>query len=167
MAVAAPLLAQPVLGGVDTLDTAAVQFLLAQTLLERQRKEEEEEREAGQMAKMEEQRMLQIDAMIAEGLVVSQSWWLSCCFLLDSFSKVQEEEEKEEGGGLAPGGLGCARVPRHPCAHAAQQSFLMWILKVPQFSVRRQTGVHSAANHAENRRDSTGAVQWFGGRGFL
>ena len=35
VAAAAPLLAQRVLGGVDTLDTAALQFLLAQTLLER------------------------------------------------------------------------------------------------------------------------------------
>ena len=36
-----PLLAQPVLGGGDTLDAAAVQFLLAQSLLQRQREEEE------------------------------------------------------------------------------------------------------------------------------
>ena len=36
-----PLLAQPVLGGGNTLDAAAVQFLLAQSLLQRQRDEEE------------------------------------------------------------------------------------------------------------------------------
>ena len=41
VAAAAPLLAQPVLGSGDTLDAAAVQFLLAQTLLQRQREEEE------------------------------------------------------------------------------------------------------------------------------
>ena len=41
VAAAVPVLAQPVLGGGDTLDAAAVQFLLAQTLLERQRKEDE------------------------------------------------------------------------------------------------------------------------------
>ena len=40
--VAAPvLLAQPVLGGGDTLNAAAVQFLLAQSLLQRQREKEE------------------------------------------------------------------------------------------------------------------------------
>ena len=36
-----PLLVQPVLGGGNTLDAAAVQFLLAQSLLQRQRDEEE------------------------------------------------------------------------------------------------------------------------------
>ena len=36
-----PLLAQPVLGGGNTLDAAAVQFLLVQSLLQRQRDEEE------------------------------------------------------------------------------------------------------------------------------
>ena len=36
-----PLLAQPVLGGGDTLHAATVQFLLAQSLLQRQREEEE------------------------------------------------------------------------------------------------------------------------------
>ena len=41
MAAAAPLLAQPVLRGGDTLDTAAVQFLLAQSLLVRHMEEEE------------------------------------------------------------------------------------------------------------------------------
>ena len=45
VAAAAPLLAQPVLRGGDTLDKTAVQFLLVQTLLEPQREEEEEEEE--------------------------------------------------------------------------------------------------------------------------
>ena len=82
VAAAAPLLAQPVLGGVDTLDTAAVQFLLAQSLLERKRKEEEEEeREVKEEAekkavlaakKAEEQRMPNMDATIAESLLVSE-----------------------------------------------------------------------------------------------
>ena len=102
VAATTPLLAQPVLGGGDTLDTAALQFFLVQFLVERQWKEEERKaaeeeakKKANQMAKMEGQRMLQIDAMIAEGLVVSEeSWWLSCCFLLGSFWEVQEEEEE-------------------------------------------------------------------------
>ena len=64
VAAAGPLLAQPVLRCVDTLDKAAVQFLLAQSLLERQKEEEKEKEKAAmkeakkakEMAKVEEQR---------------------------------------------------------------------------------------------------------------
>ena len=48
VAAAVPLLAQPVLGGGDTLDAAAVQFILAQTLLQRRREEEEARTEVGE-----------------------------------------------------------------------------------------------------------------------
>ena len=65
-----PLLAQPVLGGGDTLDAAAVQFLLAQSLLQRQRDEEEAAEEAKEKeerkAKFEE-KMLVVNRRVRDG----------------------------------------------------------------------------------------------------
>ena len=69
-----------------------MQFLLAQSLLECQKDEEEKEK-AAKEAQVKEQKMLQIDDVIAEGLLVSeesQPVWLRW-----SGEEKEEEEEKK------------------------------------------------------------------------
>ena len=72
-----PLLAQPVLGGGNTLDAAAVQFLLAQSLLQRQRDEEkaaqrlvkeaEEAKEKEERKAKFEEKMLVVNRRVRDG----------------------------------------------------------------------------------------------------
>ena len=81
VAAAVPLLAQPVLGGGDTLDTAAVQHLLAQTLLQRQREKEEaahklekaakEAKEREERKAKYEEKMLVINRRVRDGTATS------------------------------------------------------------------------------------------------
>ena len=114
VAAAAPLLAQPVLVGGDTLDTAVVQFLLAQTLLMYQReevkvaKEEAEEKAMGEtklkaMKEAEfEEKMLIIKRKMRDGLPCTpgrESAWRCWIGITSKFLLVllwEEEEEEEE-----------------------------------------------------------------------
>ena len=66
VAATVPLLAQPVLGGGDSLDVTAVQFLLAQSLLQRQREEEEAKEKEERKAKLED-KMLAINRRVRDG----------------------------------------------------------------------------------------------------
>ena len=74
-----------------------------------------------------------MDATIAESLLVSEEghadWlrWSSGSPAASSSARSGKYKRRKRNKTRR------SRVPRHPCAHTAQQSYLFWILKVPQF----------------------------------
>ena len=90
-----PLLVPPVLGGGDTMDAAAVQFLLAQSLLQRQREEEAAQRlvKEAEEAKEKEERKTKFEEKL---LVVNRR-------VRDGSATPAEEAAWRRWMGLVPG----------------------------------------------------------------
>ena len=135
VAAAVALLAQPFLGGGNTLDMAAVQFLLAQ----RKEAEEREVKEAEKKAKVEEQRMLQIDAMIAEGHLVSEkshaAWlrWQSFLFLIMKEVSVHRQT---------------VDIPVVPQRRARTVQVMQKVVEIPQVQSSQWFGGRRSCEHA-------------------